>query len=298
MHFFTAIQLFLFPSHRLISQPPVTLSSGYAVVGDEMPSGWERACHPNVGMYYINNTASKLLFLSKFFTFLTVYWYGTSSRSIHFCMHLRNESRTRFPRKMEKYTRGNAQGLSKNSAGGSRCKFGVSYLVIDRLIDWLIDSLILCRFDRSIDWLIDWGVICLNALHFWWWYSILFAGKARDLRREGPASSISGRRLRPSKSATGQFWWFEAESWVGRNFSAVIEDSCDNLSRWSVHFLHHLFSTLLVCSNTSNYARYDIDLLRADVAHAKARVARLQRELRQINTEVRQKERGLNSLTQ
>ena len=185
MHFFTAIQLFLFPSHRLISQPPVTLSSGYAVVGDEMPSGWERACHPNVGMYYINNTASKLLFLSKFFTFLTVYWYGTSSRSIHFCMHLRNESRTRFPRKMEKYTRGNAQGLSKNSAGGSRCKFGVSYLVIDRLIDWLIDSLILCRL---IDWLIE-GL-------FAWTHCIFGDGIRFFLQAKREIYDVKDRRLR------------------------------------------------------------------------------------------------------
>ncbi|OQV18228.1 Protein KIBRA [Hypsibius exemplaris] len=75
----------------------------------------------------------------------------------------------------------------------------------------------------------------------------------------------------------------------------LAQDDFDQLNQRLDHFGG---SKQSLCSNTSNYARYDVDLLKADVALAKSRVTRLQRELRQIDTEVRLKQRGLQSLTQ
>ncbi|XP_055331992.1 protein KIBRA-like [Paramacrobiotus metropolitanus] len=54
-----------------------------------------------------------------------------------------------------------------------------------------------------------------------------------------------------------------------------------------------------LCSTiSSGGTRYDVELLRADIMSAKSRVERLKRELRQIQTEVQIKERGLSSLAQ
>lgn len=53
-------------------------------------------------------------------------------------------------------------------------------------------------------------------------------------------------------------------------------------------------------NSTSSVAstKYDPDLLKADVSHAKSRVARLKQELDQIRTEMTYKERGVETLTQ
>jgi len=58
-----------------------------------------------------------------------------------------------------------------------------------------------------------------------------------------------------------------------------------------------LFS-LLVNSCSSTGGKYDIDLLKSDVHHAKARVQRLKRELANIDSEMLYKWRGVETLAQ
>lgn len=47
---------------------------------------------------------------------------------------------------------------------------------------------------------------------------------------------------------------------------------------------------------SSSSTKYDPDLLKSDVHHAKARVQRLKRELANINSEVDFKQRGVETL--
>jgi protein KIBRA len=51
-----------------------------------------------------------------------------------------------------------------------------------------------------------------------------------------------------------------------------------------------------VSSNTSSTSKYDPDLLRSDINLAKNRVARLKRELEQIQVEMQYKEQGVKTL--
>lgn len=54
----------------------------------------------------------------------------------------------------------------------------------------------------------------------------------------------------------------------------------------------------VVCSSTSNIStKYDPDLLKSDVAHARERVTRLKRELEQINVEMSCTRRGVETLS-
>ncbi len=49
-------------------------------------------------------------------------------------------------------------------------------------------------------------------------------------------------------------------------------------------------------STTSGSTKYDPDLLKSDVAHARARVQRLKRELANIDTEMVYKQKGVETL--
>lgn len=49
-------------------------------------------------------------------------------------------------------------------------------------------------------------------------------------------------------------------------------------------------------SSSSLITKYDPDLLKSDVAHARSRVSRLKRELEQIRTEMNCTQRGVNTL--
>ncbi len=49
-------------------------------------------------------------------------------------------------------------------------------------------------------------------------------------------------------------------------------------------------------STCSTGSKYDVDLLRADVGHCKARVQRLKRELASIDSEVSMKQKGVDTL--
>lgn len=52
-----------------------------------------------------------------------------------------------------------------------------------------------------------------------------------------------------------------------------------------------------VCSSSSSIStKFDPDLLKSDVAHAKNRVSRLKRELEQIKTEVSYTQKGVETL--
>lgn len=57
-------------------------------------------------------------------------------------------------------------------------------------------------------------------------------------------------------------------------------------------------SSILVnsTSSTASSTKYDPDLLKSDVHHAKARVQRLKRELANINSEMDFKQRGVETL--
>ena len=62
----------------------------------------------------------------------------------------------------------------------------------------------------------------------------------------------------------------------------------------------YLYAFVYIVSSVTSTGstKYDPDLLRQDVALAHNRLARLKRELRQIETEMVYKERGLCTLTQ
>ena len=62
-------------------------------------------------------------------------------------------------------------------------------------------------------------------------------------------------------------------------------------------FIHFLYIVNSTSSNTSS-TKYDPDLLKADVIHAKSRVQRLRRELASIDAEVSYKQRGVETLAQ
>ena len=51
-------------------------------------------------------------------------------------------------------------------------------------------------------------------------------------------------------------------------------------------------------ASTTTNNKYDPDLLKADVIHAKSRVQRLRRELASIDAEVSYKQRGVETLAQ
>lgn len=56
--------------------------------------------------------------------------------------------------------------------------------------------------------------------------------------------------------------------------------------------------THVVCSSSSNIStKYDPDLLKSDVAHARERVTRLKRELEQIGVEMSCTRRGVETLS-
>lgn len=55
---------------------------------------------------------------------------------------------------------------------------------------------------------------------------------------------------------------------------------------------------IIVCSSSSNIStKYDPDLLKSDVAHARERVTRLKRELEQIGVEMSCTRRGVETLS-
>lgn len=55
---------------------------------------------------------------------------------------------------------------------------------------------------------------------------------------------------------------------------------------------------IAVCSSASSIStKYDPDLLKSDVAHARARVTRLKRELEQIGLEMSCTQRGVETLS-
>lgn len=57
-------------------------------------------------------------------------------------------------------------------------------------------------------------------------------------------------------------------------------------------------SIVSVCSSTSSLStKYDPDLLKSEVAHARDRVSRLKRELEQIRAEMTCTQRGVETLT-
>ena len=56
------------------------------------------------------------------------------------------------------------------------------------------------------------------------------------------------------------------------------------------------FSTVNSTTSTASSTKYDPDLLKADVTHAKARVQRLRRELANIHIEMDYKQRGVETL--
>jgi hypothetical protein len=56
------------------------------------------------------------------------------------------------------------------------------------------------------------------------------------------------------------------------------------------------FKIISVNSTCSTGSKYDVDLLRADVGHCKARVQRLKRELANIDAEVSLKQKGVDTL--
>ena len=60
-------------------------------------------------------------------------------------------------------------------------------------------------------------------------------------------------------------------------------------------FFQYIFTVNSTSSNTSS-TKYDPDLLKADVIHAKSRVQRLRRELASIDAEVSYKQRGVETL--
>ena len=62
-------------------------------------------------------------------------------------------------------------------------------------------------------------------------------------------------------------------------------------------FFNIFFAVNSTSSNTSS-TKYDPDLLKADVIHAKSRVQRLRRELASIDAEVSYKQRGVETLAQ
>ena len=63
------------------------------------------------------------------------------------------------------------------------------------------------------------------------------------------------------------------------------------------YFFKYIFTVNSTSSNTSS-TKYDPDLLKADVIHAKSRVQRLRRELASIDAEVSYKQRGVETLAQ
>ena len=65
----------------------------------------------------------------------------------------------------------------------------------------------------------------------------------------------------------------------------------------TVPFFQYIFTVNSTSSNTSS-TKYDPDLLKADVIHAKSRVQRLRRELASIDAEVSYKQRGVETLAQ
>ena len=58
------------------------------------------------------------------------------------------------------------------------------------------------------------------------------------------------------------------------------------------------FSVNSTGSGASTTTKYDPDLLKSDVQHARARVLRLQRELANIDTEMAYKQKGVDTLAQ
>ena len=60
-------------------------------------------------------------------------------------------------------------------------------------------------------------------------------------------------------------------------------------------FVTYYFVSVNSTSSTSS-TKYDPDLLKSDVHHAKARVQRLKRELANINSEMDFKQRGVDTL--
>ena len=63
-------------------------------------------------------------------------------------------------------------------------------------------------------------------------------------------------------------------------------------------YLYLFFDTVNSTSSNTSSTKYDPDLLKADVLHAKSRVQRLRRELASIDAEVSYKQRGVETLAQ
>ena len=63
-------------------------------------------------------------------------------------------------------------------------------------------------------------------------------------------------------------------------------------------FFFNIFFTVNSTSSNTSSTKYDPDLLKADVIHAKSRVQRLRRELASIDAEVSYKQRGVETLAQ
>ena len=61
-------------------------------------------------------------------------------------------------------------------------------------------------------------------------------------------------------------------------------------------FFFNVFFTVNSTSSNTSSTKYDPDLLKADVIHAKSRVQRLRRELASIDAEVSYKQRGVETL--
>ena len=66
----------------------------------------------------------------------------------------------------------------------------------------------------------------------------------------------------------------------------------------NIYLIFIIFNISVNSTTSSTSTKYDPDLLKSDVHHARARVQRLKRELANINSDVDFKQRGVETLQQ